>query len=220
MDPSPPTPLERLFYSGLKLLRLESVYAIRRFSPPAEDGWFRSRREGAAVDARGEPIPWYTYPAIEFLAPRVRTDMTVLEYGSGNSTLWWAKRAARVCSVEHDPSWAARLEGLLPENVTLRHVPLDPAGTYARSAQAFGLRFDVVAIDGRERVECARLAPEALTERGVVVFDNSDRPDYAEGYAALADRGFRRIDFVGMAAVEPLKTSTSVFYRPGNCLAI
>lgn len=212
--------LERAFYAALRLLGLYSLYAIRRFGQPAQDGWFRSAREGAAVDRAGRPIPWYTYPAIDFLAPRVAADLEVFEYGSGNSTHWWAKRAARVFSVEHDEAWFERVAPSAPANVTVRHVPLDPPGQYARSLIKAGRRFDVVVIDGRERVECALLAPDALTERGVVVFDNSDRLDYADGYAALAARGFRRIDFIGLAAVEPMKTSTSIFYRPGNCLSI
>lgn len=212
--------LDRLFMGVLRLTRLDSLYQMRRVSPLAQDGWFRSVRERAPVDREGNPIPWYSYPAIEFLRPRIRPDLTVFEYGCGNSTLWWANRAAQVHSIEHDGSWYERMSSRIPSNVTLRHVPLDPPDHYARALLEAGGKFDVVVIDGRERVECARVSADGLTEGGIVVFDNSDRPEYSEGYAALASRGFRRLDFVGMTPIAAIRVATSVFYRPGNCLDI
>src|SRR5688500_6442274 len=37
----------------------------------------------AAVDAKCNPVPWYTYPAIEYLKQLDFKDSTVFEYGSG-----------------------------------------------------------------------------------------------------------------------------------------
>jgi hypothetical protein len=82
------------------------------------------------------------------------------------------------------------------------------------------VRFDVVVIDGRDRVRCVRAAVQALGREGVLVFDNSDRPEYEPGHRALRSAGFRRIDFVGMAPMIDYKTQTSICYRPDNCLGI
>jgi hypothetical protein len=120
--------LNRLFSALLRVTGLESEYLMRRVAPPAQDGWFRSFEEGAAVDRDGKPLPWYTYPAIEFLQARVRPEMVIFEYGCGNSTLWWAKRVAEVVSVEHDGEWYRRVAARVPPNVTHRHVPHDPPG--------------------------------------------------------------------------------------------
>ena len=211
---------EKVFPALLRATGLESTYLMRNVAPPALDGWFRSFEERAPVDRDGAPIPWYTYPAIEFLRTRVRSEMTVFEYGCGNSTLWWAQRVAEVVSVDHDVEWYRRVAARVPPNVTLRHVPLDRPGEYAGSLLREGRRFDVVVIDGRERVECTRGITAGLTDGGVIVFDNTDRSDYAEGYATLADQGFRRIDFVGMVPIVTDKIATSVFYRPDNCFRI
>jgi hypothetical protein len=81
-------------------------------------GWRRSIEQGAAVDTDG-PVPWFTYPAIRFLQRLVRPDWRVLEYGSGNSTRWWAKRVVQVVAVEHDPAWAAALRRDMPANARL-----------------------------------------------------------------------------------------------------
>ena len=87
-------------------------------------GWLRSVRENAALDANG-PVPWFTYPAIRQLARMIRADWRVLEFGSGNSTLWWAQRVAAVVSVEHDPVWVERLRSAAPSNVTVHQRVMD-----------------------------------------------------------------------------------------------
>src|SRR5262245_35910487 len=99
-----------------------------------DDGWFRSAREGRAVDAEGRPIPWITYPAIELLRARVRPDMSVFEYGCGASTRWWAERVREVVSVEHDRAWFEQTRLGLPANVELLHVELRYGGDYARTS--------------------------------------------------------------------------------------
>src|SRR4051812_14883663 len=48
-------------------------------------------------------IPWFSYAAIDFLDAALRTNMTVFEYGSGGSTLFFAKRAKSVFTVEDNP---------------------------------------------------------------------------------------------------------------------
>jgi hypothetical protein len=51
---------------------------------------------------KGEPIPWFSHPLIDFLKDRLSKDMTVFEYGCGNSTLWWADRVRSVTGVKND----------------------------------------------------------------------------------------------------------------------
>src|SRR5262245_56791293 len=59
-------------------------------------GHFLSSLKARAVDKDGNPLPWYTYPAIDFLRRKCFAERTVLEFGSGQSTLWWAARARSV----------------------------------------------------------------------------------------------------------------------------
>lgn len=170
-------------------------------------GWLRSRRDGLPVDAEGNPIPWYTYPAIRFLEPRVRPEFSVFEYGAGNSTLWWAKRVAEVMSFEHSREWFDRISGSAPANASIQ-CPEDyisaPVG-----------QFDVIVIDGIERPECARAALPALKPDGVFIWDNSEEePDFA------CLPGFRRLDFWGFGPMLANEWCTSVLYRDDNCLGI
>lgn len=185
-----------------------------------KSGWCRSVRENLAVDAAGQPLPWFTYPAIAFLSPRVRPAMRVFEFGAGASTLWWAKRVREVVACEHYASWVEKLRAEAPGNVTLRHVELESDGDYCRTAARCGERFDVIVIDGRDRVNCALHSVEALSDAGVIIWDNADRAKYQRGYDFLTERGFRRIDFTGLGPIMCEPWTTAVFYRDGNCLGI
>src|SRR6267142_4789790 len=101
----------------------ESVVApIRRlataFLTPWEwsyhTGHFRSALKGVAVDNAGKPLIWYTYPAIEFLQHKDFRGKRILEFGAGQSTLWWAARASEVISFEDNQSWYERLRSQMP----------------------------------------------------------------------------------------------------------
>jgi hypothetical protein len=188
--------------------------------PVHDDGWLRSFEEGRPVDLAGKPIPFITYPAIEFLKQRVRPEMEVFEFGSGASTLWWAARVKRVVSCEHSPEWRQKISASAPTNVTILLQKLDDEGSYPRQILQFGEAFDIVVIDGRQRVRCAQECLGALKPQGVILWDNSDREKYEPGYRFLLDRGFRRLDFIGLAPMVNEKSSTSIFYRPDNCFGI
>ena len=185
-----------------------------------EVGWFKSVERGMPVDREGSPLPWFTYSAISFLGNRLRPDMKVFEYGSGHSTLWWSSRVSSVVAYEHDALWFERLKPRVPPNVKHVFCKLEPNGDYCRGVLRERTRFDVIVIDGRDRVNCARNVAEAIADDGVVIWDNSDREKYKEGFDILAAHGFKRIDFDGFGPINTRPWRTSIFYRDSNCLGI
>lgn len=199
---------------------LGAYWALTR-SALRTEGWLRSIREDAPVDKDGNPLPWITYPCIEFLTRRLPTcPIDVFEWGSGASTRWWARRLARITSVEHDAAWHARSAGSMPAscNVLLRDVA---SPDYVTAIAESGVRFSVVVIDGEQRNECGHLAADHLSDDGIIVWDNTEHEDlYANGLGFLASRGFHRVDFWGMAPLQPWKTSTAILFRPRNLLGI
>jgi hypothetical protein len=68
-------------------------------------GQFKSIIKKSSIDRLGNPIPWYSYPAIEFLDQFDFSQTKIIEYGSGNSTIWWAKRCKEIISIEHDEKY-------------------------------------------------------------------------------------------------------------------
>ena len=65
----------------------------------------RTIDEKVCVDRDGNPLPWYTYPAIEYLSQFDYGEKTIFEFGCGYSSLFWAERAAKVISIEDNPEW-------------------------------------------------------------------------------------------------------------------
>jgi len=183
-------------------------------------GWSRSAMEGLPVDKDGNPLPWYTYSCIHFLQARLSQEMSVFEYGCGYSTLWWAARVSRVVSCEQDRGWYTKVKKVTPPNVHLYHIAMLPGGEYCRFICNFTDEFDIVVIDGRDRVNCAKNCLSALRLNGVIIWDNADRPRYREGYDYLLRHGYNYLDFWGMGPINPYAWTTRIFYKDDNCLAI
>src|SRR5262245_22231157 len=73
------------------------------------DGHARSALARRAMTARGQPLPWYSYPAIAFLNQTDVAGRDVLECGGGQSTRWWLSRGAKVTTLESHAAWAQEL---------------------------------------------------------------------------------------------------------------
>ncbi len=200
-----------------KLLGYEHIYALYKDGLSVY-GWRRSAREQACVDADGQPVPWITYPTIDLLKERVQASFRVFEFGSGNSTLWWSRHVANVHSVEHDKDWFAKVSGRMPANVKLDFIELEYGGDYCRKVGQSDGPWDIVVVDGRDRVNCIKQSLSALRDNGVLILDNSDRTEYNEGMDLLKANGFKQLRLRGLAPLISYVSETSVFYRDQNCL--
>lgn len=198
--------------AGLALLRAHGDLKSR--------GWFRSFVTRRPVDADGAPLPWFTYSAISFLEGRMKPEWRVFEYGSGHSTLWWAAHVREVIAAEHHAGWVEEMQAKAPGNAHIVHRPLSEGHSYPDAPNLEGGAFDVIVIDGRERVWCAERCISALSPGGVIVWDNSERPRYLPGLRALAKAGFRSVDFDGMGPINTYGWRTTVLYRDENILAL
>lgn len=204
----------------LKALGIYAYCSLRRSGLLVDTGWFKSFKAGEPIDNQGNPIPWMSYSAISFLEGRINGNMSVFEYGCGYSTLWWAKRVKNIVSCEHERSWYEKMMKLIPVNVALYYIDLEYGGAYSKKVSEYKERFDIIVIDGRDRLNCARNGLAAVKPDGVFIWDDSGRDDYAEGYAHLRNHGYKRIDFEGVAPVRVDRKSTAIFYRDNNCLGI
>jgi hypothetical protein len=186
-----------------------------------DTGWLLSAASDAPVGARGEPVPWFTYPAIALLAERLAADARVFEWGAGHSTIWFARRVAHVVSIEADAAWARYVRLHAPGNVDVIHVPDSDA--YVEAIRRKDERFDVVVVDGIKgrRYACGRLAVGSLSHRAVIVWDNADRPEFNEAWRDyLAPGGFRCLRLRGFGPLGWREWETAIIYRDGNVLGI
>lgn len=146
-------------------------------------------------------LPWMPFDANSYLNRTLKPTDHVLEFGSGGSTLFFAKRVSRVVSIEHDSAWGALVQQKLTTlgyaHVEYRLVPPEPGEhpdatsdvaaykgqnfcRYLQQCESFEANsFDVIIIDGRVRNQCAEAAFPALKPGGILVLDNADRKKYA-----------------------------------------
>src|SRR5262245_20458335 len=132
--PKPTKNLIRLYFAPMKRMLPSAIWRPARalatgiITPirfSCRTGHWKSSLRMSACSANGSPIPWYTYPAIDFLTQRNFKDRNVLEFGGGQSTLWWSARAQSVLTIEENADWCERLRGQIGMNVTLYHFPVD-----------------------------------------------------------------------------------------------
>lgn len=183
-------------------------------------GWFNAYKQKKPVDQNNQPIPWVTYSFIDFIKGRLDKTMSLLEYGSGNSTMFYAARVKSVKTVEHNKEWFDIVSKQLPSNVEIEFIELETGGAYSQYGKQFPSTFDIVIVDGRDRVNCLKNSVDSLTTRGVMILDDSERERYQDGIKFLTGLGFRRLDFTGISPGEFYPKATSVFYKDGNCLNI
>ncbi len=162
-----------------------------------EIGWINSFKHQIPIDKDDSPLPWVTYSFIDFISDRLNKTMDVFEFGSGNSTLWYASKVNTVTSVEHDNTWFRKIKKSMPKNVNINYKVLMYDGEYSKFDKALDRKFDIVIVDGRDRVNCMKNAINAIEEKGVIILDDSERKSYNDGIEFLENQGFKRIDFWG-----------------------
>lgn len=136
--------------------------------------------------------PWYTYKAIDWLDKNIQPDWKIFEWGAGASSLYFGDKA-EVISIEYDRKYsqfATHLIDLSSDN-------------YVNIIDEYG-QFDLIAIDGRRRIECLKKAvPHA---KKYILIDNMDRERYKEAYEIL--KGWSLFNFQGKGARDKTWTTT------------
>lgn len=178
-----------------------------------QSGHFLSSIKSKAVNKKGKPALWYTFPMNDFLEHKYYKNRSILEFGGGQSTLWWAQRAKEVVSLEGSMKWVEYIHENTSSNVTVYHVKDNGLPT-ARNYLDYRL-FDIIIIDSLHRFKCAVWSMKRLKKGGALILDDSD------GYwtnsfpiiEIFRNAGFFRIDFYGYAPGVFLPHCTSLFFK-------
>lgn len=136
-------------------------------------------------------VPWISPEAVKFLDHNLKKDMTALEWGSGRSSSWYAKRVGKILSIEHNLEWFKlvnlKLKDEKVENAKLYHIKLDhpesdPTSVdydvtpkYVAVAQEFqNDQLDFVVVDGHYRLTCVKEAIPKIKPGGLLLIDNTN----------------------------------------------
>jgi len=121
----------------------------------------------------------------------LKPESVVMEWGSGGSTVEFAKKVKRYYSVEHNYDWYQEVKAAAPPNVTLFYKPGKEIPEHYHQSEykhypeyldvvyEIGKQFDVVLIDGRARRLCAlKVIPYLKPDSIVIIHDWCSRPPY------------------------------------------
>lgn len=227
--------LKRAYVKGVRALRpaVAKLGLLATLERRAHDSqlalWLRSLfaiydiEDMAALD-----LPWWTLAAVketdEFL--KRNGSARVFEYGSGASTIWLARRAESVISIEHDLPWhevvSAHLVPFSSAKLRLIGADAEPVAGYVSEKRGWEGRsfqryvsaieeetgqFDLIVIDGRARAACLAHAVKRLAPGGMILFDNSQRERYR---IAIQASGLLVKRFRGAAACLPYPDETTL----------
>jgi hypothetical protein len=142
--------------------------------------------------------PWISLDAIKFCQKELPPSTIAIEWGSGRSTVWFAKILKRITSVEDNKDWHGYVQNRLNElnlkNVDYRFVPLnhpineptkptyEKLPDYVAVANDFeNESVDFIVVDGHYRQACIQAGMPKLKRGGLLLVDNSNwmpRPEW------------------------------------------
>lgn len=187
----------------------------------------------------GRAIPWIPIKAKLWLDETLKPNMTLYEYGSGISTLYFSTKVKNIISIEHNKNWYNNIKKeIVKRNINnCEYFLIEPdkvntkksndINTFNRS----GLKeyskfifdkyvesidkypdkfFDLVFIDGRARLGCIQHSINKIKLGGYLVLDNSDENKYKLAQQLLKKHEKR--DFFGIAPANPYLKLSKVSY--------
>lgn len=167
-------------------------------------------------------LPWWSFSAIK-AADRLFPGRRIFEWGSGGSTLRYARKGCQITAIEDEQAWLDAVQAALAsagvaDRVSLRHIPFnfDQPDNFARSSycQALsGTEWDVVIIDGqdktfRERITCFRHADPLMKLGSIILVDDFWR--YEELLSNHSAKSVQVFESVGPCRIGV--TSTAMFF--------
>ena len=156
-----------------------------------------------------QDFPFLNRHTIAYIETLINKSTRVLEFGAGGSTIWFAQRVKKIVSFENSEKWfykiSDRLKDLGLDNADLFFDPL-----YWRPGLIVG-EFDLIFIDGKKRLPCAKNSIGNLAEKGIVILDNSEYKKSRPAFDFLSSEIITSEHRSGLKK----KSITSFFYKGG-----
>lgn len=168
-------------------------------------------------------VPYFTPKSISYLDQFLKKEMLAFEWGSGKSTTWIGKRIKKLISIEHDKYWFSKISKELsnknikntdyvyisPSNKNdkadlnypgIKHLKSLPGKevflNYCNAINKYDNEvFDIIFIDGRERIGCFANAIDKLKKGGIILLDDSFRVKYSPIFDLVKDWNIFSYDF-------------------------
>jgi len=186
---------------------------------------------------------WITFESKMWLEKFLKPNMTIFEYGSGGSTIFFTNRVKNLISVEHDMDWHKNIKKILEKNeiknceyilskpqkindienqnfsdykkFLSEEYPNFSFESYVKNIDKFqDQNFDLIFIDGRSRPACIFHSLNKVKRGGIIMLDNSERAHYQLGKKLLSN--WLKIDFYGPGPYGRFFWNTTIWQRSKN----
>ena len=138
--------------------------------------------------------PWMSDQEIDLVKKYLSEDKVMLEWGSGGSTCTFSPLVKEYYSIEHVKEWYENVEEFLklqiyrskvfnylvePDKPRTIPTKYEEFQTYIEYVDKLNKKYDIVLIDGRARLDCAKYIIPYLNENAVIfIHDYFHRPQY------------------------------------------
>lgn len=172
---------------------------------------------------------WINYKSQKRLKEILKKQFSILEYGSGASTIWFSQKVKSIISIEHDHNWFKIIQPIInSRNVKLKLVKPDKIfnlnfkseklknksfKNYVKFPIKKKKKFDLIFIDGRCRNQCIYFSYRHLVKKkGIIVLDNSSRARYSNSKKWLIKKAKRVEIIYDYVPTLPYKEETTFFF--------
>jgi len=143
-----------------------------------------NRISSIVYEKKNPDAPWLTKTANLCLDSLLRKTDIGLEFGSGRSTIWLAKRIASLTSIEHDTAWFHKVNHMLKEegctNCELLFFKQDQPKELGQGTEYVSVpnmfdrySLDFALIDGIYRSACSNAVLDRIKPGGILVLDDA-----------------------------------------------
>ncbi len=161
------------------------------------------------TQTQAEFFPWYGWELIDFVSKYVNENTTVFEYGCGFSTIFYAKRCRFVNAIETRDEWLLRVKNFAKDFGISAKVDVRKCHNlqhFSTEIKSFGQKsYDLIVVDSRDRMKCIEESCNFVSQTGLIVLDNSERPNLFGARNFMESQGFFSVEFSGDG---PMKKDT------------
>ena len=182
-----------------------------------KDGWLASISSGIGI-LNGELSAGFTDSVQSLLKERIQNDWSVLDFGGGLGSVWWAGNVSNVISLTRDHQEATRGQSFAPSSGKISFIESESAGNdYLQSIES---NLQIISIREEISENLLNFALTKIAIDGVVLFSSNDWKLTSSARPGLLANDFKEIKLFGLIPGSWRRGASSIFYRVNNCLKI
>jgi hypothetical protein len=175
--------------------------------------WLKSKGIFDSINSvpnkNGEAIPMLTISAIDFLESYDFSQYSIIEFGSGQSTVYFSKNFSNVVSFENNEDFFDKLKNKLNNNVTYNFISNDDLLKNNYKININDKTIILVDCSANRNIVIHNIFKNGMPN--IVILDNSEF--YPNSCKYIVSNGYMEIPFWGLRPSEVYNSCTSVFIK-------